>query len=88
MEREDYNVNGFEFKYRRYKYIERKDLIKLTKKVRVIQKFTDSLHEVLFCEKYNRQKQRKDKTPNYYIAAIKKRISELEEDLKEYEEKL
>ncbi|HDN2450498.1 TPA: hypothetical protein P1J72_003853, partial [Clostridioides difficile] len=79
--RKDYKINGIDFEYATYNEIEREELMKLSRKASTIKNYGDRLSDVLFCEKYNVQRQHKHKSPNYYIEAIKKNIAELEEEL-------
>lgn len=88
MEKElktEYTVNGINFKYTTYEEIDEEELKKLSRKVAYIKRYVEGLHNVLINEKYNRNRDNKNKTPNYYIEAIKMRLGEVEEELKKYE---
>ena len=83
--KEKYHINGIKFEYTQYKDIEREEVVKLSRKASIVKRFSNELYEALFAEMYNQSKSNKHKTPNYYISAIRKRLSEIEEELKKYE---
>lgn len=82
--RKKYKINEIDFEYATYNKIEKEELMKFSRKASIIKNYSNRLSDILFCEKYNVQRQHKHKSPNYYIEAIKKNIAELEEELNKY----
>lgn len=87
--RTNYTINGVNFEYATYEHIGQEDLFRLFKKIIGLNRYIKGLRNT-FSEKeekevYNVKRIDKHKTPNYYIAAIRTKITEIEEILKEYE---
>lgn len=86
--KEKLNYNGFTFEYTVYKEIDKNAKRKLSVKARSIEKYAEGLHYVILNEEYNTTKGQKYKSLNYYITAIKNKITELEDELKKYEKEI
>lgn len=84
--KKEYTIDGINFKYVNYEEIDEEELKRLSRKVAYIEKYVQKLRYTLKYGDYN-QKNRtdKNKTPAYYISAIKTRLNEVEEELKKYE---